>query len=397
MDFQQQYDVVVAGGGVAGVAAALAAARRGLKTVLIEKTVWPGGLATTGMICIYLPLCDGCGTQVAFGLTEELLRVGLKYGPGDIPANWRQEQNATEDKRYRTVFSPASFILALDELLEAAGVDIWLDTVITGAHTEHHRLTDVQAVNKSGTGIIAGRCFVDATGDADLAYFAGAPCPTAANAPAFWALEFRRGHDSPFYMADNVIMRLDGANVDANSPDLDGINGRIVSRAVLAGRRKYRHVLEDNYASGKYDRKSLFPLMLPGMAQLRHTRRITGQFTLSDGMAGRSFDDAVGLIGDWRKSGPVWEIPYRSLLPVGVGGMIAAGRCIAAEKDAWEVMRVIPTAALTGEVAGVAAALSVQRGITPDTLPFDVLSRELREQCKFPLHFADVGLKPVAD
>ena len=87
---ETSYDVIVVGAGVAGVAAALEAARAGLSTALIEKTIFTGGLATTGLVNIYLPLCDGRGTQVSFGIAEELLQLSLKYGPGDIPATWRQ-------------------------------------------------------------------------------------------------------------------------------------------------------------------------------------------------------------------------------------------------------------------------------------------------------------------
>ena len=79
--FEKRYDVIVAGAGVAGVAAALECARAGLKTALLEKTVLPGGLATTGLVNVYLPLCDGAGRQVIFGIAEELHRLSLKYGP----------------------------------------------------------------------------------------------------------------------------------------------------------------------------------------------------------------------------------------------------------------------------------------------------------------------------
>src|SRR5512138_2587137 len=88
MDFTRNYDIVVAGGGVAGVAAALEAARSGFKTALVEKTVFFGGLATTGLIYVYLPLCDGRGRQVIYGIAEELLQLSLKYGPGTVPAGW---------------------------------------------------------------------------------------------------------------------------------------------------------------------------------------------------------------------------------------------------------------------------------------------------------------------
>ena len=107
--FEKKYDVVVAGAGVAGVAAALACARRGLHTALVEKTILVGGLATSGLVNIYLPLCDGLGHQVLFGLAEELLHLSIKYGPGEIPPGWRETTSKTEPQRYRVVFSPASF------------------------------------------------------------------------------------------------------------------------------------------------------------------------------------------------------------------------------------------------------------------------------------------------
>ena len=108
-------DVAVVGGGIAGVAAALQAARSGMKTILIEKTILTGGLATTGLVYFYLPLCDGNGRQVTFGITEELLRASLQYGPGDIPADWHEPGAG---RRLQAVFSPAAFVLAMDEMLE---------------------------------------------------------------------------------------------------------------------------------------------------------------------------------------------------------------------------------------------------------------------------------------
>ena len=86
IDFDKKYDVAVVGGGIAGVAAAVQAARCGKKTVLIEKTVYCGGLATAGLVYVYLPLCDGNGRQVTFGIAEELLHCSIKYGPGEVPA-----------------------------------------------------------------------------------------------------------------------------------------------------------------------------------------------------------------------------------------------------------------------------------------------------------------------
>jgi hypothetical protein len=392
MQFSKEYDVVVAGGGLAGVAAAVAAARRGRKTALVEKTVLAGGLATTGLIYIYLPLCDGNGTQVSFGLAEELLKASLQYGPGDIPENWCNETNAEERKRYRVVFSPASFILALDEILLKAGVDVWYDTLITDATVTDHTLKSIEVCNKSGKGVLTATCFVDATGDADLASFSGLECPVADNALAYWAIEHRQdGAEAGLLGQDNRLYAGGGSN----DPRMGraGIDGRLVSEFVLKGRERYRDYLTQSHESGKQDRKSHFPLTFPAMAQLRMTRRIDGQFTLADGMEWTRFEDSIGLAADWRKSGYVWEVPYRCLVPKGIKGLLAAGRCMASAGDAWDVMRVIPVAALTGEAAGLAAALSVEHAVSPDELDYRLLQSELQKDRQFPLHFADAGLQ----
>src|SRR5512137_1318062 len=105
--YSHDYDIVVAGAGVAGVAAALAAARAGRSVALVEKTVLLGGLATTGLINHYLPICDGNGRQVCFGIAEEFLHLSIRYGPGSIPPGWRSETDAEERRRFMTVFSPA--------------------------------------------------------------------------------------------------------------------------------------------------------------------------------------------------------------------------------------------------------------------------------------------------
>src|SRR4030042_1875939 len=116
------YDVLVCGGGIAGVAAALEAARSGRRTALLEKTILLGGLATAGLIWAYPPLYDANGAKVTAGLAEELLELACRYGPGGtdpsrLGVDW-------------TIFSPAAFVLALDEALVGAGVGIWLDTLV---------------------------------------------------------------------------------------------------------------------------------------------------------------------------------------------------------------------------------------------------------------------------
>ncbi len=388
MNFIKKYDVVIAGGGVAGAAAALASARRGAQTALIEKTVLVGGLATSGLINGYLPLCDGNGTQVSFGIAEEFFKASIKYGVGDVPDKWKDSSGniSKSGSRYQAVFSPASFALALDELLIDANVDLWLDTVVCKTVTQEQRITAVEVSNKSGYGQIHAKCFIDATGDADLAFLAGVNCPQEDNAIAYWAIEANEKKTE-----ENLSMFKYGCSCDQTMGQPQ-INGKVVSDFVLAGRNIYRKHLAEQYQNNKSNRTTRFPLALPTMAQLRMTRRIDGLFTLEDGMEWNSFHDSIGLVADWRKSGYVWEVPYRSLLPSELKGLLAAGRCISSAGDAWDVMRVIPAAAVTGEAAGVAAALAAQKGICPDELDINAVQNELRYGSGLPLHFADIGL-----
>ena len=126
-------DVLVAGGGFAGISAALAAARSGAKVLLCEKEYGLGGLATLGLVTIYLPLCDGCGNQMSYGIAEELFRLSVKYGAQErYPKAWldggSKEEKAKE--RYMVQYNPAVFMHLSEQLLLDAGVNILYGTSI---------------------------------------------------------------------------------------------------------------------------------------------------------------------------------------------------------------------------------------------------------------------------
>lgn len=396
MQYDVSCDVAVIGGGIAGVAAALQAARSGMKTILIEKTILLGGLATTGLVYVYLPLCDGNSRQVSFGITEELMRASLKYGPGNIPESWKNGKDAPEEKRFRCIFSPASFILAIDELLEEAGVDVWLDTLVCGAEVEHGRIAAAVCENTSGRGVIRAKQFIDASGDCTLARRAGIPCHDEFNFLSYWAIEYDElVSGSP--LGDKIHMICDGFPWDpAKCPDwalYRGISGKAVSDFVARSRKMIRERYEMAYAADR-TRTAMYPVKLPAMPQFRKIFSIDAAYVLDSGENQKHFDDSVGLVADWRKAGPVWEIPYRSLIPAApVGGFLAAGRCTGAKNDAWEVTRVIPPAAMTGQIAGLAAAMSVKAGVEPCELSVPALQNELKTKCGFALHLEDVGLK----
>jgi len=390
MIFKQDYDVVVAGGGVAGVAAALEARRSGLKTAMVEKTIQAGGLATSGIVNIYLPLCDGLGNQVISGIAEELAHLSYRYGPGEVPDGWQEVVDGKAKARYRISFSPASFVLAMDEVLTDAGVDVWFDTLVCAPQMEGDRVVGIEVENKSGRGAIRAKCIIDATGDADVAFRAGAPCGEQDNWLSLWSLEAslnaarkatEKSNGDPLLCRTTLGAWNSGNNHPPGKPKFIGTDGRQVSDFVLESRKMLVDYYKNAYAEGgEKNRHNLFPLTLPTMAQFRTTRRIVGHATMSDDQHDLEADDSIGLVGDWRKVGYVWEIPYGTMVPQKVTGLLAAGRCISSEGDAWEVTRVISPVALTGQVAGIAATLAIQHDTTPDAIEARDIQQELERK-----------------
>lgn len=387
IQYSKFYDVLVAGGGVAGVAAAVAAARDGMRTALVEKTIIFGGLATSGLILTYLPLSDSHGNQVTFGLAEEFLHASIRLGPGDIPPDWQSPKTGS---RYMVHFSPAAFALALDQVLIDAGVELWLDTLVCDTVVKNGRVLGVEVENKSGRGFIRAKCFIDSTGDADLAYQAGAPCAEQDNWLSIWSMEAsleqaRNAVSDGSGKKLNKRRVLGGSDAGKGAPKgmrkFYGTNGKDVSEFVLESRKMLRKFYEKEQTTlGASGRNDIFPMTLPSMAQFRTTRRIVGLKTLTNGEFRKHFDDCVGMVADWRGGRDVWEIPYYTLVPQGVKGLLAAGRCISAEDQAWEVMRVIQAAVHTGEIAGTAASLAIKSDTTPDALDLSTLQKELKQR-----------------
>lgn len=400
------FDVAVIGGGIAGVAAAVQAARCGRKTILIEKTALPGGLATSGLVNIFLPLCDGNGHQCSCGLCEELLRRSIVYGPGQIPPGWREGRNAEEKGRFISVFSPASFVLALDEILEESGVQIWLDSLVCAVHCDPAtgELKAVEVENESGRITVEARVFVDASGSALLARRLNLPLETDLNYLSIWALEENHGALHMNYgavygngQATGLFKEEDFAysGMTLNelcSRKLRGVDGAMVSDYLLTTRRYLRSYYTAAYKSGRATRENFYPVKLPVMAQLRKIYSPHTTTVMQSGEDWQKRPDSIGMVGDWRKAGPVWEVPYGSLCPKqGPRNLLFAGRCIGATGDAWEIMRVIPSAALTGQAAGLAASVALDTGHPAAALPYAELEKALRN-LGIPLHFAEIGL-----
>lgn len=377
------YDVIVIGGGIAGVSAALASKRKGCSTLLIEKSVMMGGLATLGFIAIYLALCDGKGRKIVGGIAEELLRLSIKYGYDNLPEEWVSGSAAPgTKKRYQTKYSPSEFVIAIDELLEAEGIEVLYDTVFSAPIMNDGICQGIIVENKSGRKGYRGKVFVDTTGDADVMARAGALCAEAENYLSYWAYSTSLERMKEAVEQGNVAHGIHltwwgGINTGAGAPEgaskYGGTDTQEITRFILDGRKMLREGLDKSKARDN----SL--LALPGMAQLRTTRRICGQYELTEKDVFTHFEDSIGCTGDWRKAGPIFEIPYRTLISPGLSNIITAGRTIASEGDAWEVTRVIPPASMTGQAAGTAAAQAVHKGCSLDKIDVQQLQQELAD------------------
>ena len=190
---RDSYDVVVVGGGIAGVAAAVAASRGGAKTLIIEKTVAFGGLATIGLISWYEPLCDCHGKKMQGGIPEELLKLAIEYGFDTLSDKWKDGRTPEigDTECYATFYSPSIFMLALDKFLEDNGVSIRVDSLATFPVMEGNICRGVVVESESGKEFFGAKVVIDATGDAGVMNDAGVPCIVGENFFSFTYLSAR--------------------------------------------------------------------------------------------------------------------------------------------------------------------------------------------------------------
>lgn len=356
------FDVIVAGGGFAGISAALSAKRAGAKSVLlIEREFTLGGLATLGLVTIYLPLCDGKGRQVSFGIAEELLKLSISRGAEEnLPEGWLPGGTLEQkkEKRYRCQFNAALFAGLAEKLLLDNGVEILYGTSVCGAAMQGEVLHALLCENKNGRSAYTANGFVDSTGDADLCHFCGEKTALfkQGNVLAAW-----------YYTVENGALTLhplgfcdipDSEKPGGKTPDTDtrerfsGLEAVSLSRQMVLSRQwSISNYLKD----GDYTNERALAI-LPTIPQVRMSRRIDNDANMRLSTDGEHVVDSVGLISNWKRVGPVYEVPFASLCAA-VPNLYAAGRCIAAEEDMWDVTRVIPCCAVTGEAAGIAAAV----------------------------------------
>ena len=360
----KQYDVIVCGGGIAGIAAALAAARQNKKVALVEREYMLGGLGTAGLVTIYLPLCDGYGHQVSFGIAEELLRNSIMYGAeARYPKNWLDNEGTrTEnDPRFQVRYNAQLFAITAEKLLMENGVEIHYGTAIVAAHMKQDKIDCIIVENKSGRMAYQAKSFVDATGDADIAKFSGAPTDT-----------FQQGNVlAAWYYYDND----DGYELQMlGACDIPDEEKKKTSRSVqyltqtrftgldadeISGFMQLSHnsTLQD-FLKKRENNQAKWPATIATIPQFRMTRKLIGEYVLAYSEDHAEFEDSIGMIANWRKRGPIYEVPFRTLYCKEVKNLIMAGRCTSVDEPLWDLMRVIPCCAVTGEAAGTAAAMS---------------------------------------
>ena len=357
-------DVLVAGGGIAGVSAAIAAARQGAKVILLEKQFMLGGLATAGLITIYLPLCDGKGNQVSFGLAEELFRLSIKYGyETGYPTAWLGEQNkealeVRTKQRFEVRFNAQLFAIAMEQLLKKEGVTILYGTAVCSVQVEKDKISFLIIENKSGRSAVKAKSVVDTTGDADICMMAGEDTELFAEKNALAAWYYCAGKKgfqlNMLGVIDISDEENDGTMEKLIPKNFQGVCGEELSEMVQLS----HNAILDDFLKKQAKDETLLPTTFATIPQVRMTRRLSGKYTMTLEDERKDFADSVGIISNWKKRGPIYEIPFAALHGTKIKNLITAGRSISAEDSMWDVTRVIPACAVTGEAAGTAAALT---------------------------------------
>ncbi len=361
------YDVVVCGGGFAGVSAALSAKRQGASVLLIERSYMLGGLATAGLVTIYLPICDGNGNHIIRGIGEELILLSREDGAEvDFPKPWKdyflgkrvtkEKRKATcEQERAEVIFNASLLAIKLEKLLLKEGVEIIYGTDVVDVKKSGKKLTHVIVENKSGRFAYAFKSVVDCTGDSDVAYRAGAECKLYKNGKgnvlASWY--YKGGKENP-----NQLQMLGTYNNGASEIKYyGGIDAEELTQMVIDSHSStYNHFIRGGKISDNHTLNTIATI-----PQVRMSRQIVGK-KQAEKVDRKRYSDSVGIYPDWIELGPVYQLPMGALVSKSYTNLFSAGRNISATEDAWNITRVIPVCAVSGEASGIMATLYARDG-----------------------------------
>lgn len=418
-------DVVVLGGGPAGIAAAAAAARAGCSVLLIERYGFLGGMGTAAGVtsfCGFYANVYGEHRQVVFGIGQELLERMARLGGLNRP------HLSLGRRILAQAYDTSVYKIAADELVLSSGSEILFHGLGAGVVMGADATVDALLVEtKSGRVAVRGRVFVDCSGDGDLAAWAGAPYekgkgpgellyPTTMfrvngvdperagraweRIPALMEQAAREGRrfprKAPIVRAQRNPMEWRVNFTQIRNPDgspVDGTDARQLSDAEVQGRRQVWEVFEflRDWVPGF---EKSYIVDIPPQVGIRETRRVMGEYQLTeeDILNCVEFPDAVGVNGwpvedhvlgtveiRWPREGSRGfnQLPYRMLVPKKVDNLLVAGRCASMTHGGQSAARVSGPCFVMGEAAGTAAALAVERGVRPRDLPVGELQRKL--------------------
>ncbi|HSV80085.1 MAG TPA: FAD-dependent oxidoreductase [Ramlibacter sp.] len=395
-------DVVVVGGGAAGLSAALAAARGGAKVTLLERYNHLGGLASGGMVLVLDDMWDNKLSEISvrgmcLEFVERMAHLGLARFPRqnewghDPRALRRWSRWGTTDFHSHTQPHPICFAVAFDpdawkrvslDLVSTYGVDVRLHSWFSDAVVEDGAIRGVVCQTKGGPEATLGDVVIDTTGDLDVASSANAE---HVKSSYIMTTVFRLGgvdtdeaerfeYEQPeeFAALDRQIKRMLGGSWQywwlktplpgvvwcncPHMPGLDGLSTEDLTRAEIVGRR-HIHEVVDFVRARLPGFARAFVIDVAPQTGVRQSRMLQGEYvvTKEDITSRRRFPDSIARGRDY-------YYPYRALLPQGVEGLLVAGRHYSATPQAQKISREIPPCMAMGEAAGVAAALSLERG-----------------------------------
>jgi hypothetical protein len=393
----KETEVLVVGGGPGGFAAAVAAGRAGAKVTLVERYGHLGGLATGGLV-IWFPGFHPGGSEAYGGIPLEWVERSGKLGG----AHYRH----LSEKEASVILDPEMLKFTALDMVEGAGVDLvhhaWaVDTVV-----EEGRCRGVIMESKSGRQAILAQTVVDGTGDGDLVAWSGGQFTTNHTGIA---LDFRLGgvdwggyeryiaenkeqySEQRKYCENTIGIRLPQPQSRdphgfawCNSWGPLGYSAIDVNDLSTVERRFRRSILEAiSYMRANLPgMQNIFLLDTASQIGTRDSRRIVASYQICDADmdAEASFPDSIGQGAKSALRRPIYDIPYRVIVPLGVDGLLVSGRCASTADDAYEKMRLIPPCLVLGQAAGAAAALASQAGVTPAKVNIEHLQRVLRSQ-----------------
>jgi hypothetical protein len=401
-------DVLVVGGGSAGLSAAVAAARNGAEVLLVERFSYLGGLATGGLIILLLTMDDGAGNQTVGGLCQEIVdrmarRDAVYYPQKDHWDDrdpklvehyrrwglvWGSPAADGHRVRYSVAFDPYAFITAGDEMVKESGVRVLYQTWACEPVVEEGSIKAVVIQNKKGRQAVVPTVVVDATGDGDIFAAANEPFELERVHPWLWFLMSGvKDMEQAFEAGKGLFFRTPGSG-HALVPwggearlnrKIDATDPREVSEALVECRQM---VMDEasRLRSNVPGFEDAYVSLIADQLGITESRRLQGEYVMQRDDLDRRFDDTIARTGHWTKYDCVYNVPYRSLLPSTIDNLLVAGRCISVDHRVHHATKEIPPCMATGEAAGTAAAMAIQSSSPVKSLDVAALQVRLREQ-----------------